>query len=71
MKTLLRLFSTAHALMALLFACAALLLIVIAARIGVDSPRQRLGPRCGARNYRSGGLAGRRRCRAPNLANDY
>ena len=34
MKTILRLFSTAHALMALLFACAALLLIAIAARIG-------------------------------------
>ena len=34
MKPILRLFSTAHALMALLFACAALLLIAIAARIG-------------------------------------
>ena len=34
MKTLLRLFSTVHALMAFLFACAALLLITIAARIG-------------------------------------
>ncbi len=34
MKALLRLFSTVHALMALLFACGALLLIVIAARIG-------------------------------------
>jgi len=34
MKIVLRLFSTIHALMALLFACAALLLIVIAARIG-------------------------------------
>lgn len=34
MKTLLQLFSTVHALMALLFACAALLLIVIAAGIG-------------------------------------
>ncbi len=34
MKALLRLFSTVHALMALLFACAALLLIAIAARIG-------------------------------------
>ena len=34
MKVLLRLFSTVHALMALLFACATLLLIVIAARIG-------------------------------------
>ncbi len=34
MKNLLRAFSTIHALMALLFACAALLLIVIAARIG-------------------------------------
>lgn len=34
MKALLRLFSTVHALMALLFACAAFLLIVIAARIG-------------------------------------
>jgi hypothetical protein len=34
MKVILRLFSTVHALMALLFACAALLLIVIAARIG-------------------------------------
>ncbi len=34
MKALLRLFATVHALMALLFACAALLLIVIAARIG-------------------------------------
>jgi len=34
MKVILRAFSTVHALMALLFACAALLLIVIAARIG-------------------------------------
>ena len=34
MKAILRAFSTVHALMALLFACAALLLIVIAARIG-------------------------------------
>ena len=34
MKVILQLFSTVHALMALLFACAALLLIVIAARIG-------------------------------------
>ena len=34
MKALLQLFSTVHALMALLFACAALLLIAIAARIG-------------------------------------
>jgi len=34
MKALLRLFSTVHALMAFLFACAALLLIAIAARIG-------------------------------------
>ncbi len=34
MKTLLRLFSSVHALMALLFAGAALLLIVIAARMG-------------------------------------
>jgi hypothetical protein len=34
MKVILRVFSTVHALMALLFACAALLLIVIAARIG-------------------------------------
>jgi hypothetical protein len=34
MKVILRLFSTVHALMALLFACAALLLIIIAARIG-------------------------------------
>jgi hypothetical protein len=34
MKALLRLFSTVHGLMAFLFACAALLLIVIAARIG-------------------------------------
>lgn len=34
MKALLRLFSTIHGLMAFLFACAALLLIVIAARIG-------------------------------------
>ena len=34
MKLILRAFSTVHALMALLFACAALLLIVIAARIG-------------------------------------
>lgn len=34
MKTLLQLFSTVHALMAFLFACAAVLLIVIAARIG-------------------------------------
>jgi hypothetical protein len=34
MKVLLRLFSTVHALMALLFACATLLLIAIAARIG-------------------------------------
>lgn len=34
MKTLLQLFSTVHALMAFLFACAAVLLIVIAAGIG-------------------------------------
>jgi len=34
LKTLLRLFSIVHGLMALLFACAALVLIVIAARIG-------------------------------------
>jgi len=34
MKLILRAFSTVHALMALLFACAALLLNVIAARIG-------------------------------------
>jgi hypothetical protein len=34
MKVLLRLFSTVHALMALLFACATLMLIAIAARIG-------------------------------------
>jgi heme A synthase len=34
MKTLMRMFATVHALMALLFACGALLLIVIAARIG-------------------------------------
>lgn len=34
MKALLRLFSTMHALMALLFACGALVLIAIAARIG-------------------------------------
>ena len=34
MKIILRLFSTVHALMALLFACAALVLISIAARIG-------------------------------------
>jgi hypothetical protein len=34
MKALLRLFSAVHALMALLFACATLLLIAIAARIG-------------------------------------
>ena len=34
MKLILRAFSTVHALMALLFACAALLLIAIAARIG-------------------------------------
>ena len=34
MKVLLRLFSTVHALMAFLFACAALALIVIATRIG-------------------------------------
>ncbi len=34
MKYLIRVFSTVHALMALLFACAALLLIVIAARTG-------------------------------------
>lgn len=34
MKIVLRLFSSVHALMALLFACAALVLIVIAARIG-------------------------------------
>ena len=37
MKALLRLFATAHALMAFLFASAALLLIVIAARIGWDA----------------------------------
>jgi len=36
MKTLIRLFSTVHAFMAFLFACAAVLLIVIAARIGWD-----------------------------------
>src|SRR6187549_1684278 len=35
MKVLLRLFSTVHALMAFLFACAALALIVIATRIGL------------------------------------
>lgn len=34
MKVLLRLFSSVHALMALLFACATLMLIAIAARIG-------------------------------------
>jgi hypothetical protein len=34
MKTVLRLISTVHGLMALLFACAALILIVIAARVG-------------------------------------
>ena len=34
MKTVLRLTSTVHGLMALLFACAALILIVIAARVG-------------------------------------
>lgn len=34
MKFLLRLFSTVHAFMALLFACAAVLLVAIAARIG-------------------------------------
>jgi hypothetical protein len=34
MKIILRLFSSVHALMALLFACAALVLIAIAARIG-------------------------------------
>ena len=34
MKVLLRVFATVHGLMAILFACAALLLIVIAARIG-------------------------------------
>jgi len=34
LKTLLRLFSIVHGLMALLFACAAFVLIVIAARIG-------------------------------------
>jgi hypothetical protein len=34
MKTLLRLFATVHGLMALLFACAALVLIAIAGRIG-------------------------------------
>ena len=37
MKALLRVFATAHGLMALLFACAALLLIVIAARIGWEA----------------------------------
>ena len=37
MKALLRVFATAHGLMALLFACAALLLIAIAARIGWDA----------------------------------
>jgi hypothetical protein len=37
MKALLRLFSTVHALLALLFACAAILLIVIAARIGWEA----------------------------------
>ena len=36
MKNLMRLFSTVHALMAILFACAALVLIVIAARMGWD-----------------------------------
>ncbi|MCC4117746.1 hypothetical protein LLG90_20505 [Aromatoleum toluclasticum] len=35
MKTLIRLFSIVHGLMALLFACAALVLIVIAGHIGV------------------------------------
>src|SRR6478752_1938054 len=34
MKIILRVFSSVHALMALLFACAALVLIAIAARIG-------------------------------------
>jgi hypothetical protein len=34
MKTVLRLISTVHGLMAILFACAALILIVIAARVG-------------------------------------
>jgi hypothetical protein len=34
MKTVLRLISTVHALMAVLFACAALMLIAIAARVG-------------------------------------
>src|SRR6478672_4807543 len=34
MKTVLRLISTVHALMAVLFACAALVLIAIAARVG-------------------------------------
>jgi len=34
MKTVLRLISTIHALMAVLFACAALMLIAIAARVG-------------------------------------
>jgi len=37
MKALLRVFATAHGLMALLFACAALLLIVIAARVGWEA----------------------------------
>ena len=37
MKTLIRMFATVHALMALLFACGALLLIVIAARIGWEA----------------------------------
>jgi len=37
MKAVLRLFATAHGLMALLFACAALLLIVISARIGWEA----------------------------------
>ena len=34
MKTLLRLFSTVHALMAILFACATVVLIVLATRVG-------------------------------------
>jgi hypothetical protein len=37
MRALLRLFSAVHALMALLFACATLMLIAIAARIGWDA----------------------------------
>ncbi|MBC7436359.1 MAG: hypothetical protein H7332_09860 [Bdellovibrionales bacterium] len=37
MKSWLRIFSFVHALMALLFACAALMLIVVAARMGWDA----------------------------------